>query len=117
MNKNDIIEKLKTNENDIFELLKKEDFILLKSYKKGKKPMMASFMQKGIKNNVIVMPSYIPFTSALWLLKYMIISYYLNDSSDIYITIDEKYVFNSEISDIVNQLEDELEEENNKQVK
>lgn len=108
MSKENKIEIVKESmNNDIFELIKREGFLFLKSDKDTKHPMMASFKENGIQNKIIVMPSYIPYTSALWLLRYMVASYLLSNEKDLYLTIDETYEFNEEVLNVIGIFEKE----------
>lgn len=89
----------------IVNLVEKHGFQLIKSGDFKSYPHMTSFYQNGIKNKIIVIPAYLPYDRAIWLLKYMMIAYLMKPEEDIYITITQHYIYNQEINDIIVEID------------
>ena len=92
----------------IINLIDKHGFQLIRSTDHKSYPRMTSFYQNGIKNKIIVIPAYLPYDYAIWLLKYMMITYLIRQEEDIYVTIDEKFSYNQDIKDIIDEVNERL---------
>lgn len=92
----------------IINLIDKHGFQLIRSADHKSYPRMTSFYQNGIKNKIIVIPAYLPYGHVIWLLKYMMITYLMKQEEDIYVTIDEKFNYNQDIKNIIDEVNERL---------
>lgn len=92
----------------IIDLINKHGFQLVRSTDHKSYPRMASFYQNGIKNKIMVIPAYLPYDRAIWLLKYLMVTYLMKQDEDIYITIDESFNYNQDIKDLIDEINERL---------
>ncbi len=112
MQKEAIVEKFalacQNNMGGIFDIIRDEGFVFLRSDNKTI-PKMAVFYQNGIRNKIINVSAYLPYEISILLLEYMITYYLRHQEDDIYITIDDFYTFDPEITEIVDAINEKLE--------
>lgn len=108
MEKDKIIELFKKycllDITNIFNMAANYGFIITKSVSSTSVPIMTSFKQNNIDNNIIVMPDFVPSDQFIWLLEYMLVYYFLNKGNELYIIFDNRYQYDEKTIKIIEEI-------------
>lgn len=112
MEKEEIIEKFKlackNNIGGVFDIIRDCGFTITRNGNKNTPKMTVSY-QNGIQQKLMTLSAYLPYEICFLLLEYMVSYYLTHENEDIFMNIDDQYIFDEEVVAIVDEINDKLE--------